>query len=176
MRIVLKILGVIVGLIVLLLIIALFVSREYTVEREVVINKPKQTVFDYVKMVRNQESYNVWTMADPNAKKEYKGTDGTVGFVYGWNGNDQVGEGELEIKQIVEGEKVNMELRFKRPMESTAQTYMHTASVSPETTKVIWGMTGSSPYPFNLMTLLMKGTLEKDLQKSLDNMKNNIEK
>lgn len=176
MKIVLKILGVIVGLIVLLLIVALFVSKDYSVEQEIIVNKPKQQVFDYVKLMRNQESYNEWTMADPNAKKEYRGTDGTEGFVYYWNGNDDMGEGELEIKQLVEGEKVNMELRFKRPMEGVAKSYIHTVSVTPEQTKVIWGMAGSTPYPFNLMTLLMKGRLEKDLQKSLVNMKNNIEK
>lgn len=37
-------------------------------------------------------------MLDPNMEKEFKGTDGTVGFIYGWNGNKEGGEGEQEIK------------------------------------------------------------------------------
>lgn len=176
MKIVFKILGVIVGLIVLFLIIALFVSRDYKIEREVTINKPKQEVFDYVKIVRNQEHYNKWSMADPAAKKDYKGTDGTVGFIYSWNGNNDMGEGEMEITEIVDGEKINMELRFIRPMESVAQTYMTTSAVSPEQTTVKWGMEGKSPYPFNLMTHLMSGSLGSDMEASLVNLKNNIEK
>ena len=42
-------------------------------------------------------------MVDPNMKKEFKGTDGTTGFIYGWNGNKKAGEGEQEIKNMVAG-------------------------------------------------------------------------
>ena len=43
------------------------------------VNKPKQQVFDYVKLIKNQEQYSVWVMKDPNIKIVYTGTDGTVG-------------------------------------------------------------------------------------------------
>jgi len=36
------------------LIAALFVKREFTSERQININKPKQEVFDYIKHLNNQ--------------------------------------------------------------------------------------------------------------------------
>jgi cell division protein FtsL len=50
------ILIVIVALIALLLIIALFTKKDYSVQREVVINKPKELVFDYVRLTANQNT------------------------------------------------------------------------------------------------------------------------
>ena len=92
-------------LIALVLIVALFVKKEYTIEHEVTIAKPKQEVFDYIKLLKNQANYSVWVKKDPNAKMEYKGTDGTVGFVSSWDGNSDVGKGEQEIKKITEIDK-----------------------------------------------------------------------
>jgi len=57
----------------LLLFAALFVKKEYTVEREITINKPKVEVFAYIKQLKNQEHYNKWVMIDPNMKKTYRG-------------------------------------------------------------------------------------------------------
>lgn len=92
---ILKIIGFgIVGFIVLLLLIALFISNDYTVSVSTTINKPKRVVFDYVKMVKNQENYSIWVMQDPNVKMIYEGVDGTVGFKATWDSkDDNVGAG-----------------------------------------------------------------------------------
>ena len=63
----LKIIGlVLVVIIVLLLIIPLFINGNYSVEREVTINKPKQEVFDYVKYLKNQNKFSVWAKNRPS--------------------------------------------------------------------------------------------------------------
>lgn len=93
MNILLKILIGIGALIVLLLIVAIFVKNEYSVQREIVINRSKQEVFDYIKYLKNQDQYNKWVMMDPEMKKTFRGTDGKIGFVYAWDGNDIAGKG-----------------------------------------------------------------------------------
>ena len=104
MNLILSILLGILGLIVLLLILAVFLKKEYTVVREISISKPKLIVFDYLKQLKNQNNFSKWAMMDPNMKKEYKGTDGTVGFVSSWESEQKnVGKGEQEIKKIIEG-------------------------------------------------------------------------
>jgi hypothetical protein len=113
---------------------------------------------------------------DPNMKKEYRGTDGTVGFVYGWNGNKQAGEGEQEIKSIQEGERLDLEIRFKRPFEGVAKTPFITESISDNQTKVTWGMSGRSKYPMNFTNLFIDKMLGKDLDISLRNLKAILEK
>ena len=157
------------------LIAAAFMKKEYAIEREITINRPETEVFEYVKHIKNQDKYSVWNMADPNKKQEFKGTDGTVGFVNAWNGNDDVGEGEQEITKIFEDERIDMELRFKRPMENTFNAYMVTEPVEANKTKVKWGMYGKSSYPMNFMNFIMDGMLGKDLQAGLQNMKDNLE-
>src|SRR6478736_5937602 len=168
MNVIVTILLVILGLIALFFLLGLFIKKEYTIQREIVIGKPKYAVFDYVKYLKNQEYFNKWVMIDPNMKKEFKGTDGTVGFVYAWNSqNKQAGAGEQEIVKLVDGETVDVEVRFERPFKSTAKTPIQTTSVSENQTKVIWTMYGNSNYPMNTMNPFMDNLLGKDLEASL---------
>ncbi len=176
MKVLKKILFVILALVALLLIVALFVKKEFSVTREIEINKPVATVFDYVKYVKNQDNYSVWNQLDPNMKKSFSGTDGTVGFVYAWEGNKNAGVGEQEIKNIEENKRVDIELRFKKPMEVTNQTALVTTPLGSDKTKVEWVLYGTSPYPFNLMNLCMDGMIGGDLQKNLTNLKTLLEK
>lgn len=164
------------------LIIALFVKKEYTVEREIIINKPKQEVFNYIKYLKNQDNYSKWVMTDPNMKKDFRGTDGTVGFVYAWDSqNKQAGKGEQEIKSIKEGERIDIEVRFEKPFKGIANTPLATEAVSPpnsqrDQTKVKWGMHGTNPYPRNFMNLFMLKMLGKDLEISLTTLKGILER
>ena len=79
------------------LVVALFVKKDYNVEREIVINKSVNEVFSFIKYLKNQDSYSKWAMMDPQMKKTYRGTDGEIGFVSAWESNmKEVGFGEQE--------------------------------------------------------------------------------
>src|SRR3546814_7066188 len=121
------------------LIAALFVKREFTSERQITVNKPKQEVFDYIKHLSNQKDYDVWHKMDPNAVTTASGTDGTVGFVHAWDGT-KIGKGEQEITNIVEGERMDTQLRFKEPFESEASCYLLTEAQGESTTFVKWSI------------------------------------
>ncbi|MFV8442608.1 SRPBCC family protein [Flavobacterium sp. LB2P44] len=174
MNIIKKILATIIALVVLALIIALFLTKDFAVEREITINQPKDSVFNYVKYLKNQDNFSVWSTKDPAMKKTFTGTDGTVGAIVGWDSTDKnVGVGEQEIKKIVEGERIDFELRFKVPIESTDYAFMTTRTITPNQTKVKWGFYGNMPYPMNLMLpfMNMEEMLGKDLQDGLNNLK-----
>lgn len=178
MKILKRILVVILILIAIPLIVALFVKKDYAVEKEIIINKPKQVVFDYIKLLKNQDNYSVWAMKDPAMKKDYKGTDGTVGFTAYWeSANKEVGKGEQEILKITEGERVDFKLRFKVPFEAEDDAYMITESAGDNQTKVKWGFKGAFPYPMNIMNLFldMNKAVGKDLGDGLDNLKKVLE-
>ncbi|MGV8815920.1 MAG: SRPBCC family protein [Gelidibacter sp.] len=156
MRILKKVFIILAVLIAIPLIIALFVKKDYVVEREIVINKPKSEVFDYIKLLKNQDHFSKWATMDPQMSKTYKGTDGTVGFISAWNSdNDDVGVGEQEIKNIEEGERIDYEIRFLKPFEATSPAFMSTQAINEQQTKVTWGFSGHMAYPFNLMMLFM---------------------
>jgi len=176
MKILKKIIIAILIIIAIPFVIALFVKKEYVVQREIVINKPEQEVFSYIKYLKNQNNYSVWCLTDPNMKKEYTGTDGMPGFIYAWDGNSDVGKGEMEIKSITENERIDIGLRFIEPFEGTGEAYLATEPVDTNSTKVIWHMQGESNYPMNIMNLLMDSMLGKTLHDGLTNLKNVLEK
>ena len=176
MGIIITILLVAAGIIALLLIIALFIKREHYVKREIVINAPRQKVFDYVKLLSNQDKFNKHAMAGPDRKREYKGTDGTVGFIYAWSGNKKAGQGEKEIKAIIEGKKIEAEIRFVKPMAATACIIMETESLSDYQTKVSWSNAGTLKYPINIMIPMMEKMLPKEMDISLSTLKDILEK
>jgi len=179
MKIIKTILFSILGIIVLALVAAFFMPKEYAVEREVIINQPRDSVFNYVKYLKNQDNFSVWAKTDPNMKKTFTGVDGTVGAVSAWESNDEnVGVGEQEIKKIAEGKRIDFELRFKTPFEATEDAYMTTEAISATETKVKWGFNGGMDYPMNLMLpfLQMDKVIGKDLQTGLDNLKVILEK
>jgi len=164
------------GIIALLLIVALFMKSEHYVKREIIINTPRQKVFDYVKLLKNQDEFNKHAMAGPDRKREYKGTDGTVGFIYAWSGNKKAGEGEKEIKNIIEGKRIETEIRFVKPMAATAYIIMETESLSDDQTKVSWSNAGTLKYPLNIMIPMMEKMLPKEMDISLSTLKNILEK
>ena len=176
MNIVINILLVIAGIIALLLVMAFFMKKEYTTCSEIIINERRQQVFGYLQHIRNQDNFNKWIMIDPDMKKEFRGTDGTIGFVYAWNGNKKAGEGEQEIKAIVEGKNIEMELRFKRPFAGIAYAMMTTESWPDGRTKVSWSTSSTMKYPLNVVLPLIVKMMEKDMGTSLTNLKNILEK
>ena len=176
MSIVYTTLLVLAGIIVLLLLIPLFIKKEHYVKREIIINAPRQKVFDYIKMLKHQDEFNKHAMAGSDRVREYKGTDGTVGFIYSWKGDKKAGEGEKEIKNIVEGKKVEMEIRFKKPMTATATIIMETEALSDDLTKLYWSNAGTLKYPVNLFVPMMEKMLPKEMDSSLANLKNILEK
>jgi len=178
MNILLLLLAIIIAVIVILLVIALFVKKEYSIEREIVINQPKTKVFHYIKSLRNQDSFSKWANMDPDMKKEYTGTDGTVGFVSAWDSEKKnVGKGAQEIIKITEGEQVDFNIHFIRPIEGLAKAYMSTKSKGENETLVKWGFSSGMKYPMNLMLLFMnmEKMLGNDLQTGLNNLKSKLE-
>lgn len=167
------------ALVALLLLTGLFVDGHYAVEREVTINKPKQEVFDYVKYLKNQDNYSVWAKIDPGMKKEYRGEDGTAGFVSAWDSeNPDAGKGEQKIVKITDGERIDYEIHFIKPFESTANAYLITSAQSDSVTNVKWGFYGKMNYPMNLMLLVMNmdKMLAPDFENGLKNLKQVLDK
>jgi len=176
MKILKAILFIVLGLVAIVLITAAFVKKDFAVERSIIINRPEPQVFEYLKSLRNQNEWSTWSKLDPNMKTEFIGTDGTVGSISKWKGNKDVGAGEQEIKKIVEGERIETELRFKEPFESTNMAHFTTEAIDSNTTKVNWGFEGNMTYPMNIMNLFgMDEAVGKDFQQGLNNLKAKLE-
>lgn len=178
MRILKTLLLSILAIVGLALIAAIFVKKDMSAERDIVINRSNDEVFSYIKMLKNQNTYSKWSTMDPNMETEFRGVDGTVGFVSGWKSKkDDVGAGEQEITKIVEGKRIDYDLRFIEPFESKATTYMITEPVSANQTRVKWGFQSKMNYPMNLMLVFvdMEEAIGEDFQYGLEKLKSNLE-
>ena len=167
------------AIIALLLIIPLFVKKEYTIEREIIINKPKKLVFDFISLLKNQDNYSKWATMDPDMKKVYRGTDGNAGFVSSWDSeNKQVGKGEQTIKKIVDEESIDYDIHFIKPFENRSSSRMATKIIADNQTKVTWSFSGKMKYPMNIMLVFMnmEKMLGDDLLTGLKNLKTPLEK
>ena len=172
------VLYIILGLIATLLLLALVIPKDIRATKEIVINRPKDQVFDFIKYLRNQQQYSKWASLDPDMKNEFRGTDAAPGFINHWSGNKKVGEGEQEITAIEEGKAVHTDLRFIKPFRSYAKATMTTEALDANSTKVSWGFESKMNYPMNLMKLFMNMNemVGKDFALGLSNLKTLLEK
>jgi uncharacterized protein YndB with AHSA1/START domain len=153
-------------------------GKDFNFEREITINRPSDAVFAYLKPLRNFESWNPFLKKDCHVKTEYRGTDGEVGFTSSWDGEREVGSGEQEITKVVNGRKIEFELRFKRPFKATNTGYFATESVGGTQTRVRWGIAGNTSFPMTVIGLFMSSEkmIGKEFEAGLNQLKSILEK
>ena len=152
-------------------------ASEMIVEKSVVINQPREVIYDYLKFSKNMDHYSVWNMKDPNKKVMYTGTDGTVGFLYKWDSKDKsVGAGTQKITNLVDGARIEYEMNFERPMKNTGTSKFILSEINERQTLVIWDFRGPTKFPMSLFKGFFQKMLGKDLLMSLENLKKILEK
>lgn len=169
---------IILGIIALIVVLALLAPKNYDVSRSIEISKPKAEVFDNVKYLKKQQEWSPWAKKDPNMEKKFTGVDGEVGAISYWNGNKEVGEGEQEITKIIDGKRVEGELRFMKPFRSTSGSYIDLEDLGNGKTKVTWGFKGENKFPMSIMMLFMNmdKAVGKDFEEGLRDLKSIMEK
>ncbi|WP_310554930.1 SRPBCC family protein [Flavobacterium sp.] len=177
MKIVKKILLVVLILAAIPFISALFMKKDYAVEREITVSRTVSEVFEYLKYFKNHQKFSTWTNKDPKSIITFKGEDGKIGATSTWDGNDEVGKGEQELKKIDPLKRIDVELRFIKPFEGVANAYFTTEAIDSTSTKVIWGINGRDEYPLNFMQVFinydtMMGT---EFEAGLKNLKTVLE-
>jgi hypothetical protein len=169
------VLWIIAGTVALLFIAAIFMRRNHYEECNIVIEASNTKVFDFVKLVANQEAFNKHAQAGTDRQKTITGTDGTVGFIYAWNGSKEAGQGEKEIIAIEEGRRIETEIRFVKPMVVSSRMVMETQALPDGNTQVTWSNAGDLKYPLNLLIPFMEKSVTKDMQGSLVMLKELLE-
>jgi hypothetical protein len=167
-----KILIILLVVIAIPLIVALFVPKQFANEGQVVINKPVNEVFNYIKYVKNQDNFGVWQLSDPNMKTTEEGEDGTVGFKYNWD-SEKLGKGAQVITNIVPNERMESDMFFLEFDDRPNKAYISVEEQAPGQTLVKWGISGETPYPWNLMSLLHN--MDNDFNKGLEKLKEILE-
>ena len=152
-------------------------AKEMIIEKSIVINKPIQEVFNYLKFCRNQEHFSVWNMSDPTKQTTETGIDGTVGFVYTWDSKiKNVGAGSQQITKIEDRKSIEYVITFLRPMKNIGNASFILVQIKNNETKVSWEFKSPTKFPMSLFKSFFQKMLGKDLAKSLENLKVILEK
>jgi len=69
-----------------------------------------------------------------------------------------------------------MEIRFVKPMVTSANIILETQSLSDDQTKLTWSNAGTLTYPVNMFVPMMEKMLPKGMDESLTTLKNILEK
>lgn len=170
------VLWIIAGTLALLFIAAIFMRRNHYEQCSIEIEASSTKVFDFVKLVANQEAFNKHAQVGTDRQKTFTGTDGTVGFIYTWSGSKEAGQGEKEIIAIEEGRRIETEIRFVKPMVVSSRMVMETQALPDGNTQVTWSNAGDLKYPLNLLIPVMEKSVTKDMQGSLIVLKELLER
>ena len=171
------ILYILAALVLLIVLLALIAPKSYAVSRSITIDKPIADVYNYLKLMKNQDHWSPWQERDPDMKKTFTGTDGEVGFISAWESDHkQVGSGEQEIVGLKENEEITTHLRFLKPFKSESDAYLK-VNEAEGGTKVTWGFSGKNKFPMSIFMLFMNmdKAVGADFEQGLSKLKQQLE-
>lgn len=170
----LKILGGIIVVVILIVVLLGFIMpKEYSVERTVNIDAPKQVIWKNINNFKAMDQWSPWREMDPNQKTEYIGESGEIGSMTKWEGDpNTVGTGSQELMLSTPFERIETKLRFMVPWEAENDVYV---SISPNENSysVAWGFSGKMDFPMNVFLPLMglEEGIGNDFTKGLTKLK-----
>lgn len=149
----------------------------FRIERSATINAPAEKIFPYINNLHSFASWSPYEKMDPNMKRTYIGPEAGKGAAYEWSGNDQIGQGRMEITSSTEPTNVTMSLDFIKPFKAH-NTVEFNLKPNGESTDATWSMYGPNEYMCKVMQTFfnMDEMCGKDFTEGLSNLKKMVEK
>jgi hypothetical protein len=126
---------------------------EFRVARSVTIAAPAERVAAEIVDFRRWQAWSPFEGKDPGMKRSFGGAPRGVGAIYAWEGNNEVGKGEMEIIEVTPN-KITIRLDFEEPMEghNTTQFLLVPSDMG---TEVTWEMFGPTPFIGKILHVFM---------------------
>jgi hypothetical protein len=162
-----------------IIVLGSYLKNDYKIVREIRIRKPKQQIFEYIKLLRNQNEYSYYNRKDPNTVKSYSGTDGEVGFTYSWSSKiNSIGTGTQTISKIIEGDEICCTIQFTKPLPLKSLASIALTAIDENETKVTWTFSSFYKFPLNIIIIFvdLEKLIGKDIASSLVTLKENLER
>ena len=146
--------------------------NEFHVSRSATIEAAPDQLFSPINDFHSWARWSPWEKRDPAMQRTHSGAASGQDAIYAWSGNNDVGQGRMEIEESTPPSKVVIKLDFLKPFEAH-NTAEFTLVPAGNGTTVTWSMHG----PANLMTkvmsifMTMDKTVGKDFEEGLSNLK-----
>lgn len=172
----LQILIILVILVAAVLIYAATKPNKFHVERSTTIKAPPEKIFP---LINDFGAWDAWTPynKDPAMKKNLSENHIGKGAVLAWEGNTEVGKGEIAITESLAPKRVALDLHMIKPFEVHNHVVLALNAAAGSTT-VTWIMDGTQAYFVKLMGLFfnMDRMVGKDFEVGLARLKRIAEK
>lgn len=167
----LKKLLVLVGVLITLFVAtSFFISKDYSVERTIVINAEPSEIYPYVVDLKEWSKWGVWFKRDPNMELEFSGPDRAIGMRTEWKSETE-GNGEMEITQLEHNRRVLYRLYFPDfDMGSNGAVEIKPTSNGSIVTWRDEGTVDNNPIN-RYFALMMDGMIGPDFEMGLENLK-----
>ena len=160
-------------------VLALAATRPDTfrVERSTTIKAPPEKVYALIDDFHQWQQWSPWERLDPAMKRNHGGAPKGKGALYGWEGNKEVGKGQMEITEATPPSRVVIKLDFLAPFEAH-NTAEFVLAPQGDATTVTWAMSGPNLFIGKVMSLFasMDRLVGKDFERGLANLKAVAEK
>ena len=148
----------------------------FHVERAISIMAPPEKIFALINDFRQWDGWTPYNK-DPAMKKTYSGSASGKGAAYAWEGNSEVGKGEISITDATPSSRIAFDLHMIKPFEAR-NVVVFTLKASGDSTEVMWGMDGRQNLIAKVMGLFfdMDRMVGKDFETGLARLKAIAEK
>lgn len=152
--------------------LALMRPDSFEVRREIDIAAPPARVAGYLNDFHQWTAWSPWERLDPAMRRTFSGPPRGQGAVYAWAGNDDVGEGRMEIVEDQSPARIVIQLDFVKPFAARNRTVFELAPQG-NGTHVAWTMSGPAPFITKLVGLFvsMDEMIGDDFEKGLRQLK-----
>jgi len=166
-------------MVVIAAVLALAATRPDTfrVERSTTIKAPPEKVYALIDDFHQWQQWSPWERLDPAMTRRHGGAPKGKGALYGWEGNKEVGKGQMEITEATPPSRVVVKLDFLAPFEAH-NTAEFVLTPQGDATTVTWAMHGPNLFVGKVMSLFasMDSLVGKDFERGLANLKAVAEK
>ena len=127
------------------LILAATKPDQFCVSRSAAIKASPAKIFPMINDFKAWTAWSPYENKDPDMKRIYGPTTAGKGATYAWDGNSNVGGGNMLITDAPPPSRVTLELNMVKPIEAHNMVDF-TLAPAGDTTTVTWTMRGQAPY------------------------------
>ncbi len=166
---------IVIGLAVIVGAIFIFAATKpdtFRIERTAIIKAPPEKIYPLIEDYHKWASWSPWENKDPAMKRTFSGPESGKGAMYAWDGNKDIGQGEMVITDATSPSRVVIAMHFIKPFDSRS-TAEFTLKPKGDGTDVTWAMHGPSPLMSKVMGIFfnMDTMIGKEFEIGLANLK-----
>lgn len=145
---------------------------DFGVHRTASIRAAPDRIYPLIADFRQRPAWSPYEAKDPAMKRTLGSVAAGPGATYAWDGNKEVGQGDMTITAVEAARHVSIRLNFVKPFAATNQVDF-VLEPQGDSTRVTWDMRGPAPYVSKLMGLFfdMDRMIGRDFELGLANLK-----